>query len=213
MHLYYVITLLVGFVLFSIFYFFKFQIQSPKLNRYTISYYVFLFIFGIFIRKPLLNIFWVDLDVVNIYNILFLIVMLVTLTYFRSKLWVIFNYYIIRRIDISTPMKAKGGFALILFLPVDHTNSTAASRYWAAKSLATRNEARTLELVLQKIDKDQPLSCDTSRLAAFTSYITEIYSEALRYDSIARRNQYRKMIMSEPRFRENESFDISTILD
>lgn len=105
------------------------------------------------------------------------------------------------------------GLPLSGFLPVDHPNSTTASKYWASKALFKRDEANTLELVINKLDVNQPLSHGTSRLSAFASFIGDLHSEAFKYDSIARKNQYRKMIMSESRLREQENFDISTIFD
>ena len=202
------VYLLIEFVLFSILYFFNIQIQSPKFNTYTISYYIFLLVFGILIRKPLLSICFVDLDGFNLYYILLWIVMLITLSYVRSKLWIILNYLIHTRIKTNTSTRA--GLPWILFLPVNHTNSTAASRFWANKALCRRDEANKLELVVNKIDMDRPISSGTTRLSAFESYIGDLYFEALKYDKLARTNQYRKMIMSEPRFTANDSFDIST---
>lgn len=97
----------------------------------------------------------------------------------------------------------RASISSILLLSVDHTNSSAASQFWANRALGKRNESSILELVVGKIDADQPLSSGTSRLSAFSSYIGDLHSEALKFDYIARKNQYRKLIMSEPRFRVN----------
>lgn len=216
-HLYYAIDLLVILVvLSSLLYFLNFKIQFPKFNTYTISYYTFLFVFSILIRKPLLSIFWVDLDEVYFYNILFLIIMLITLSYFRSKIWVIFYYFIHKTLNSfkhKITNTAQASLPLFLLLPVDHTSSSVASQFWVNKALGKRNEASVLELVVGKIDMDQPINSGTSRLSAFTSYIGSLHSEALKFDYIAKKNVYRKMIMSEPRFRINESSEISTIFE
>lgn len=107
----------------------------------------------------------------------------------------------------------RASLSFILLLPVDHTNSSVASQFWANKALGKINEASILELVVGKIDTDPPLSSGTSKLSAFSSYIGDLHSEALKFDYIARKNLYRKMIMSEPRFRINESSEISTIFE
>lgn len=215
-------------MLFTILSFWNFKFQYPKFNTYTISYYIFLFVFSLLIRKPFLNFFCatlakdIDLNLVNIYYILFLFIILITLTYFRPKLWAILNYsfykllksYKNKRIVLPSSTHLQASLPLSGLLPIQHDNSTTASRYWARKALNKKDEADKLELVLKKLDLDSPLSGGISRSSGFTSYIGDLYSEALRFDFIARKNQYRKMIISEPRFNVNESSeDISSILE
>jgi len=207
-------TIILLIVLFS---FLGLKFQYPKFNTYTVSYYIFVFAFGLLIRKPFLNLFiqqTTDLNLVNIFNyILCLIIIFITLTYFRSKLWVILSYSFSKLKGKKEDKRNEGNSSLLQagiplsgLLPIDHEPRTRASSYWAQKALAKKYEADKLELVINKLDIDSPLSSGIStRLSAFTSHIGDLYAEALRYDRIARRNQYRQMITSEPRF--NDNFD------
>lgn len=139
-------------------------------------------------------------------NILYLIPIYGILIYSRSKLWAILSYFFYKvKSFISKKCDSpflQAGIPLSGLLSIDHEHSTRASCYWAKKALAKKNEADKLELVLTKLDIDSPLSGNTSRLSGFTSYIGDLYAEALRFDSIARKNQFRKMITSEPRFND-----------
>lgn len=246
-------SVLIIITLFTILSFVNFKFQYPKFNTYTISYYIFLFVFSLLIRKPFFNYFsaaaqakakaidlgscFAEAALVYIYYILFLIIILITLNYFRNKLWVILSYSVYKllrlwnsvnvnvNVNTAVPAKAKTGLGngtlhlqasvpLSGILAIEHDNSTTASRCWAKRALIKKEEADKLELVLNKLDVDRPLASGISRSSGFISYIGDLYSEALRFDYIARRNQYRKMIMSEPRFTVNDSSeDISSILE
>lgn len=218
---YYIIPHVIKIIVYIKFLFINLKITSlfSKFNLNTILYCIYLFVFSILVSKPLIVKISTALSIINIYHyILFLVLILIILRYFRLKLWLILNYFYYKIIktntNINTPKQAAAaGLVLpsLCFLPVDHTNSTTASRYWANKALTKRNEASTLELVISKIDIDQPLSSGTSRLSGFVPYILDLHSQALKYDYIARRNQYRNMIMSESKFTINDNFDISSV--
>ena len=201
------------------------KFQYPKLNIYTISYIIFCLAFSWLIRNPILNLFFpqtTDLNLSNIYSILCLIIIFITLSYFRKKLWAILSYSFsklkekIKKEDKRNEGKAsllQSGIPVSGLLAIDHEPRTTASSYWAKKALAKKYEADKLELVINKLDRDSPLTTSiSSRISAFTSYIGDLYAEALKYDHIARKNQYRKMITSEVRF--NDKFNgINSVFD
>lgn len=212
--------ILITIILFTVLYSWDFKFQYPKFNTYTISYYIFLFVFSLLIRKPFLNFSYAqatDLNLVDIYYVIFFFMILIILTYSRSKLWTILSYSFYKLLksykNKGTDSPLQASVPLSGLLPIVHDNSTGASRYWVRKALNKKEEADKLELVLNKLDRDSPMRDGVSRLSGFTSYIGDLYSEALKFDAVARKNQYRKMIISEPRFNANNSEDITSVLE
>lgn len=136
----------------------------------------------------------------------------------RSKLWAILTYSFSKLKEKVAGTKKdkrnKGLQATVTgLLPIDHEPSTMSSRYWARKAWAKKYEGDKLELVLDKLDRDSPLSSGIStRASAFRSFIGDFYAEALKYDHTARKHQYRKLVTSEPRL--NDKFEgMNSFLD
>ena len=104
-------------------------------------------------------------------------------------------------------LKANMGYIGILWvLPVSECNNLA-SQYWARKALEIQYENRTIFNVILKLDREIPLLSGKSRLEGFHSYLLAKYKESMDFDRIARKNQYRTMILTTPEFTINDSLD------
>lgn len=113
----------------------------------------------------------------------------------------------------GNPSTLRSALPISALLPVGHANGSPSSRYCCNKAWAKREEGNSLELVIDKLDNDHPLSSGTSRLSAFSSYIGDLHKEALYYDRLARKHLYRKIVMNESRFRKNEDSEMATNLE
>lgn len=102
-------------------------------------------------------------------------------------------------------LKASMGYIGILWvLPISECNNVT-SIWWAKLALEIQHETRTIYNVINKLDMEKPLASGASRLDGFHSYFLDKYREAMFYDRIARKNQYRTMILGTPEFTVNDS--------
>lgn len=101
--------------------------------------------------------------------------------------------------------KCGGGFLGILWVsPLSECNNPA-SQHWAGKALRNQQEIRTISTVIKKLDNEIPHPSGSSRWSAFHTYLLERYKESINFDRIARKNQYRTMILNTPLFTRNDN--------
>lgn len=179
---------------------------------------MFILIFGIYIKKPILEI--ISLTDITIYNkFAFIILFSVLLGFLCICLFKILNYSIYRVYNNIKNQSKEGNsgiknksketnfglFGILWILPLNECNN-ATSLYWSSRALKNQHEIRTISTVINKLDQDNPRTLgESTRLSGFMPYLLEKYKESLEFDRIARKNQYRTMILNTREFTRNDS--------
>lgn len=167
-----------------------------------------------YIKNPILNI--IISTNISIYAKLgFMILLSMGLGFICICLFKGLNYFIYcvynsiknPKSKLYQTLKANMGYIGILWvLPISECNNIT-SPYWARKALEIQYENRTILNVLLKLDREIPLLSGKTRFVGFHSYILANYKQSMEFDKIARKNQYRSMILNTPEFTINDRLD------
>jgi hypothetical protein len=89
------------------------------------------------------------------------------------------------------------------------TNTSRSSMFFAKRYYTADVEIKSLTLVLQKLDMEQPHPSGTSRLASFHEYLHELEKERSFTGYWANHHYYRDVVMTELRRKFSISDNIS----
>lgn len=158
---------------------------------FNFSYF---FIFSQFVRNPILITTYCTLGGLSVFNVILLILLFITMTYLNYKLFKLLkvNFYKIKiliKFTISylislylsknrcggSPKVMKSQASIILGLGVSSVPDNSSSLYCSNTARSLESESKLLNIVIPKLDREQPLSSGVSRYSAF-----EIYQQGLR---------------------------------
>jgi len=92
------------------------------------------------------------------------------------------------------------------------TNSNTASLFHANKASAIKLEINSVTSVIVKLDREQPHSSGSSRLAAFQEYLSELGQKQTSAEYWANHHYYRDVIMQQLKSTFSDSIlDISSL--
>lgn len=106
-------------------------------------------------------------------------------------------------------MKSQATF--LFGLGVSSVPDNSSSLYCSNTAKSIESEWNLLNIVVSKLDREQPLSSGVSRYSAFEIYQQGLRDKAYFFQTLAWRNHYKKIIRNEPRFTVNDAdFSSST---
>ena len=157
-------------------------------------------------KNPILDYTFDNLEELNIFDIILLLIIIIISTYIGNKLFnwlkkVVLNLYnttfnnnSINNTILQANIPREMGMLVLLG---GSTNSSEASKFHARRALSLKQEENLLAIVVQKLDKEQPHPGGCSRWAAFQEHIGELRVGRFTSERWAFRNYYRDVVMKE----------------
>lgn len=167
----------------------------------------FFYFYSKIIKNPTINYISESLEVLNIFNIIFLLIIFITFTYLGLKFFNLLKNFIlyVNKSFKNTTMQSNPGPILgLLFLS---TNTSVSSKFFAKREYVLEGEIKSLTLVLLKLDREQPHPSGINRLAAFGEYLHDLDKQRRLAQYWANHHYYRDVVMAELRrkFSDNVS--------